>query len=70
MSTLEMKGALQACKLFLDEYEIEGKTDKRRCRRFFEVVKYIRLSLQVTTELLKRIEALEEEINNLKLTEK
>ena len=61
-----MKGALQACKLFLEEYEIEGRRDKTRCRRFFDVVRHIRLSLQVTTELLKRIEALETEINNLK----
>lgn len=66
MSTNEMKGALQACKLFLAEYEIEGKRDKTRCRRFFDVIKHIRLSLQITTELLKRIEALEEQINNLK----
>ena len=67
MSTLEMKGALQACKLFLEEYEIEGRRDKGRCRRFFDVIKHIRLCLQVTTELLKRIEALEEQINNLKI---
>lgn len=67
MSRNEMNGALQACKLFLEEYEIEGRRDKTRCRRFFDVIKHIRLCLQVTTELLKRVEALEEEINQLKI---
>lgn len=68
MSKKEITSALQACKLFVDEYEIDGRKEKQgRCRKFFEVIKHIRIFLQVTTELLKRVETLEEEINNLKI---
>lgn len=68
MSRKEMNASLLACKLFLDEYEIDGRHNKEgRCRKFFDVIKHIRMCLQVTTELLKRVEQLEDEINNLKL---
>lgn len=68
MSKKEIESALQACKLFVNEYEIDGKREKTgRCRKFFEVIKHVRLFLQITTELLKRIENLETEINNLKI---
>lgn len=68
MSRKEMNAKLSACKLFLDKYEIDGRNNKEgRCRKFFDVIKHIRMCLQVTTELLKRVEALEDEINNLKV---
>lgn len=56
-------------------YDIEALTvnmeaDKgRKCKRFFEIIYHIRVSVQIMTELLKRIEALEEQINNMDVKE-
>lgn len=68
MSKKEITTALQACKLFIDEYENDSRKEKQgKCKKFFEIIRHIRIFMQITTELLKRVEALEEEINNLKI---
>lgn len=52
-------------------YDIEALTvnmeaDKgRKCKRFFEIIHHIRVSVQIMLELIKRIEDLEDQINNL-----
>ena len=69
MSKGEMKLALYTIEKFVNNYEEEEqkKPTKARCKRFFEIIHNIRLATQVMSELLKRIENLQQEINELKL---
>lgn len=69
MSKGEIKLALYTIEKFVDNYENEESKSptKQRCKRFFDIIHKIRLATQVMTELLKRIENLEQQINELKL---
>lgn len=64
MSSLEMKTALKVMANFVAE---EERQPQKRCRNFFEIIHQIRVAMQIITELLNRIEKLEDEINNLKI---
>lgn len=63
MSNLEIKTGLNTMLNFLAEEEQKP----RRCKRFFEIIHQIRVAIAIINELLKRIENLENEINNLKI---
>lgn len=64
MSKKEIITALAEIKDFTTSYEEEPG---RKCKKFFEIIHHIRVSVQIITELLVRIEKLEEEISNLKI---
>ena len=65
MSRNEINASLQACKLFLENYEITEKRNPNKCKRFFEIIKHIRMFFQVTTAILERIEAIENQMEEI-----
>ena len=65
MSKKECADTVAAIKLFVEDYEITERRNPQKCKRFFEIVKHIKFMLQVTTALLERIEALENEMESI-----
>lgn len=69
MSNVELKLAIETISQFIERENEDAKQNgtRQRCKNFFSVIHHLRIAMQVITELLRRVEALETEINNLKI---
>lgn len=69
MSNIELKLAIETISQFIEveNSDAENSNARGRCKNFFSIIHHLRIAMQIITELLHRIEKLEDEINNLKI---